>query len=271
MSTGLVFDIDSFAVHDGPGIRLAAYLKGCPLSCEWCHSPESQSFEPELIYIQNKCTICGTCAAVCPEHVHSMDAGEHTLNRESCTACGICADACPTSALAIKGYTIDASVVIEKAIRMKPFFKHSRGGITITGGEVTAQPKFAMEILTGCKGEGIHTAIETCGACAWETLEPIAELCDLIMYDIKLADSRDHERWTGAGNDNILENLCRLSAEKIRIRVPLIPGITDTEANLTAVGKLASASGITDVEHLPYNESSQAKYEWLGREITLEV
>ena len=268
MSNGIVFDIDTFAVHDGPGIRMAVYQKGCPLECAWCHSPESQSFDPELIFLKDRCTMCGTCVAACQENVHIISDDRHKLNRAACTMCGACTASCPTGALAVKGFSIDSSEIVDRAKRLKPFFRHSGGGITLTGGEVTAQPEFAVEILKRCSSEGIHTAVETCGACGWDTLRPIADRSDLILYDIKLADTAEHRRWTGADNHNILENLRRLAAHKVCVRVPLIPGITDSAENLNSVEDLAAAAGISQVEHLPFNESAVAKYEWLGRQMS---
>lgn len=265
MSRGLIFDTDTFAIHDGPGIRLAVYFKGCPLECAWCHSPESQKSDPELIFVADRCLTCGRCVAVCPEDAHTVSGGVHSLDRGICTTCGRCVEVCPTAALAIKGRFVEASEIADRAKRMKPFFDHSGGGITLTGGEITLQPEFAGDVLERCRAEGIHTTIETCGACTWETLEPLSSLSDLILYDVKLVDSAEHIRWTGADNRRIIDNLRRLPFSKVHIRVPLIPGITDTKANLAAVDRLGREMGIEQIEHLPYNESAAAKYEWLGR------
>jgi pyruvate formate lyase activating enzyme len=279
MSRGLVFDIDTFAVHDGPGIRLAVYLKGCPLECAWCHSPESQRPEPELAYIDGRCTRCGACVEVCPEGVHEISSDRHTLDRSRCTACGACVAECPSGALEIKGFWVEAADVAARAARMKPFFAHSGGGLTITGGEVTSQPEFAMELLQRCRDSGIHTAIETCGVCDWSNLRALAELSDIVYYDLKLADPELHRKWTGADNRVILQNLkalgnMRLSGGRkptVVIRVPLIPEITDSKDNLEAIGNIADEIGIERIERLPYNETAAAKYEWLGRRFTLPV
>ena len=270
---GLVFDIDTFAVHDGPGIRLAVYVKGCPLSCRWCHSPESQSAGREVIIARDRCVLCGCCAAVCPQSVHTVDDSTHTLVRERCIACGQCVDACAYGALAIKGYWLPASEVVDRAVRMIPFFEHSGGGVTLSGGEVTTQADFAAAVLAGCQSRGIHAAIETCGATSWARLWRLAQHTDLILYDLKLIDEEEHRRWTGVSNQQILANARRLAGchDDVQIRVPLIPGVTDTEDNLRGVFAFMCDVGLRHVALLPYNASAGAKYEWLDRPYVIEA
>jgi pyruvate formate lyase activating enzyme len=270
--TGLLFDIDTFAVHDGPGIRLAVYLKGCPLSCRWCHSPESQRRAPELAFARDRCTLCGRCVATCPERVHRIHGGEHTLDRDCCVVCGQCAAQCPSRALSIKGYTVSVDQVVARAVRMKPFFDHSNGGVTLSGGEVTLQAEFAEAVLAACQSEGIHTAIETCGACSWSRLERVARHTDLILYDLKLIDDEAHRRWTGATNGQILDNVGRLAAShNVQVRIPLIPGITDTVSNLRGIFEFVRGIGLSSVALLPYNPSAGAKYEWLDLPYTIRA
>jgi len=262
---GLIFDIDTFAVHDGPGIRMAVYLKGCPLSCKWCHSPESRRAAPELIFLRDRCTLCRSCATVCEHGVHSLADGSHTLQRDACRACGRCVESCPNQALAIKGYRVTAVELVKKAIHLRPFFEHSGGGVTLTGGEVTAQPEFAASVLEGCRAAHLHTAIETSGACKWRQLAPLVQRADLVLYDLKLIDDAEHQRWTGVSNRQILANAVRLPAARTVVRVPLIPGLSDTEENLRGILAFLRHVGLKSVSLLPYNTSAGAKWEWLDQ------
>jgi pyruvate formate lyase activating enzyme len=271
--TGILFDLDTFAVHDGPGIRMAVYLKGCPLRCAWCHSPESQSPKQELLFMGDRCGRCGSCVAACPNGVHALKSESHEIDRSSCGMCGACIPACPNDALKASGYVASADSVVERAIRMKPFFRHSGGGVTVTGGEATMQADFTEAVLQGCRNAGIHAAMETCGLRSGAVMDRLAALADLILFDLKLIDPEEHRRWTGASNATILENATRMAGRNVQVRIPLIPGITDTEENLRGIFAFMRSVGLKAVDLLRFNASTGAKYEWLGRqcEVSREV
>jgi len=251
---GLVLDIDKFATHDGPGIRSAVFLKGCPLACKWCHSPESQKNEPEVIFRANRCARCVKCTGT--------------------------AELCPTQALHICGRWYTTREIAEIVIKNKPFYANSGGGVTVTGGEPLMQWEFTRQVLALCKHDGIHTALETSGFGSKAALLNIAEVCDLIYFDIKfpasVAGGELHKKYTGAGNKLIWENLAacvqvvpKLDRLKIVVRVPCIPGINDSPEQIAEITRDVKRLGVQWVELMPYNAFAAAKYEWLGREYEL--
>ncbi len=265
---GIVMDVDHFAVHDGPGIRTCVYLKGCPLSCAWCHSPESQSPGPQLLFAQTRCIGCGRCVTVCPEGVHRQEGSLHTLERERCSGCGTCARACPTGALSVSGRFMTVEETVSEALADRVFYENSRGGVTLSGGEVLFQAVFAREVLSCLKSEGIHTLVETSGFGREEALLSLAEVTDLFFFDFKLADTGLFRHFTAGDPEVVMHNLASLRAvtDRIVLRIPLIPGITDTIGNVSAGFDLAREMGIQTVHLLPYNATAGAKYAWIGRE-----
>jgi pyruvate formate lyase activating enzyme len=276
---GLVADIDHFAVHDGPGIRTAVYLKGCPLHCIWCHSPETQSFSPELVYLAQKCTACGLCLSVCEQAALApAPAGEAqdcriAVDWERCTHCAACTAVCYPGALKMTGTWLTAAEVVAQVEKDRPFFAASGGGVTLTGGEATAQPAFTRQFLAGCRALGIHTALETNGCAPWQVYQDLAPLVDLFLYDLKHMDEASHRRLTGASNHLALDNLRRLAdlRAEVIVRVPCIPGYNDDPENIAATAAAMRQIGLETIHLLPYNTSAGAKYQWLGREYSLEA
>ena len=283
-SKGIIFDIDRFATHDGPGIRTTIFLKGCPLSCLWCHSPESQSARPELLFRPDKCVACGLCEQACPRGAlklkeqafpHGalkMSESSAVLDRSRCDQCGICCETCYSGALELAGREVSVEEIVERVARDAPYFTTSGGGVTLSGGEPLAQPEFTNELLSAFKEKGIHTAVETTGYCPWESLSRISEVTDLFLYDLKAVDDAIHRRYTGVSSERIIENLKRLCAgeNEVQVRVPCIPGVNDSPEQIGNLSAVAAAAGARSIALLPYNGAAAAKYAWIGREYELD-
>lgn len=270
--TGTVFNIQRFCVNDGPGIRTTVFLKGCPLSCAWCHNPESKSPRPELFYDADQCVSCGRCVSLCPQKAHLMENGRHQLRRESCVRCMACAEThCP--ALAAAGETRRAEDVMAEVLRDRPFYQASGGGMTLSGGEPFFQEAFVLDLLRLAREAQVHTCVETCGFAPLSLLEQAARWVDLFLYDIKLTDPALHRQWTGVSNDRILENLRALDkmGAKTVLRCPVIPGVNDTLAHFQGVAKIAnSLTHLQEIHLEPYHPLGVSKARRLGRESLLE-
>ena len=267
LASGVVFDIRRFSVHDGPGIRTTVFFKGCPLRCPWCHNPEGLSAAPELVWRAERCIRCGSCIAACPEDALQQLDDLPALDASRCTLCGICADECFAQAREVMGRAMDVDAVLAQVERDLPFYEESGGGVTFSGGEPLAQPEFLADLLRGARARGIHTALDTCGYAPWDTLDGLRTDVDLFLYDLKLVDEERHRSVTGVANTVILDNLERLAdrGHHIVLRLPLVPGINDDEANLRAIGLLAGRLGVERVVVLPFHRLGRDKYARLGR------
>jgi pyruvate formate lyase activating enzyme len=263
----LVLSITRMTIHNGPGLRTLVLFKGCPLHCCWCSTPESQKKEPELGVYPAKCIRCGLCAPVCPVHAITLTDGKPVIDRSLCNACGKCVEVCNAQALVILGHRMTVAQLVTEVKKDEIIFKHSHGGVTISGGEPLFNPGFALKLLQAFKQEGINTGVDTCGQIPWSGLEPVLPYVDFFLWDIKHMDPQQHKRLTGVSNELILSNARAVSGLHVPlyIRIPLIPGCNDSEANIRAtcefVKGLASA---VEVGIMPLHHLGRSRYESLN-------
>jgi len=237
-ATGRVFNIQRCSVHDGPGIRTTVFLKGCPLSCSWCHNPEGIDEAPVLMVSADRCLTCGACSEACPVEKGGAAPAGQLWDRSACTRCGSCVEACPADARELSGRDYLVDELVEALERDRVFFDTSGGGVTFSGGEPLAQYGFLTKCLSECHRRGLHTTIDTCGLAPRETLLEVARLADLVLFDLKHMNGARHRSETGADNSLILDNLRALSESDVEVwvRVPLIPGFNDDAENIEATG-----------------------------------
>ncbi len=255
--TGIIFDIEHSSFVDGPGLRTAVFFKGCNLRCAWCHNPESQSFEMQMMIYKDKCISCGKCREKCPNSL------------KKCELCGKCALYCPADARRIKGREYTADEVMSEILGDTPFYENSGGGVTFSGGECMLQIDFLAEILKKCKENSIHTAVDTAGHIPYEYFENILKYTDLFLYDIKCFDSEKHRKYTGVGNELIFENLKKLSSKgkAVWVRIPIIPTVNDTVEEMQNIKEfLDKCSSVQKIELLAYHTMGEHKYDALGKE-----
>lgn len=264
---GIIFDIQKFCVHDGPGIRTSVFLKGCNLCCIWCHNPESMSLRPQLAFEKSLCTGCRSCEMGCKNHVHIWEDGLHRIQDESCDGCDRCVETCGAKALKIYGKEYDISAVMEEIVSDKIYYDSSGGGVTFTGGEPTVQFDFLLDLAAACKKEGISVCVETNGILPVEKWERLVEYVDLFLLDYKATPSGLHKKLTGSSSKRVFETLAYLERMKkpVILRCPLIPGINDSDAHMKEIRRIRNTyTNIHKVEIMAYHATGRKKWESIG-------
>ena len=266
---GLIFDIQRSSLHDGPGIRTAVFLKGCPLRCLWCHNPESQSRTLDISFRAESCTLCGTCVNTCQRHAHRIVEAVHGFDRTLCDKCGECVDACLYEVLKLAGQVQTVDQIMAVIRRDRRFYEQSGGGLTITGGEPMLQAEFSLALLQAAHSEGIHTCLDTSGWAGQRAFEQVLPFVNLFLFDYKATDLAAHKELTGVSNELILSNLDFLARQgaSIRLRCPLVPGVNDTRAHLEGIACLDRRyPRLEGIDLMAYHNVGNAKYERYGLE-----
>jgi pyruvate formate lyase activating enzyme len=269
---GVVFDIMRYCLHDGPGIRTTIFLKGCPLRCSWCHNPEGRSGGIELSFREDRCVRCGDCFEFCPNGAVRQEGDRFLPVRENCASCGTCVDHCYAGARELIGREMSVGEVFYEILKDVAFYDQSGGGVTFSGGEPLFQPRFLEAVCEACRPYGIHRAVETTGFCGSKTMQRIASVTDLFLYDLKIMDDEAHRRFTGAGNEQILRNLVELSqaGSEVIVRMPVLPGINDHESNLREMATfLSTKTKVQEIHLLPFHRIGHDKSRRIGQEASV--
>ena len=273
MNDLIVFDLQRFALHDGPGIRTTVFLKGCPLDCIWCHNPESKSPKPQLGFLDKKCTSCGRCVKVCRQSAHMLNnKGTHAIDFQKCIHCGACAKACPNCALKLYGKTMSTGAILKTVMKDWDFYQRSGGGMTISGGEPMYQFQGLLELLKSAREMGLHVCLDTSGQASSEQYKAVSPYVDLFLFDYKAADTKDHQEYTGVGNRLILKNLDMLcnSGSKVYLRCPIIPGINDNSEHYRSIAILSQKyDGIEQAHLMTYHNMGSGKAAQIGGQYAL--
>ncbi|MBU1672053.1 MAG: glycyl-radical enzyme activating protein [Actinobacteria bacterium] len=271
--SGTVFNIQRFSIEDGPGIRTTVFMKGCPLRCTWCHNPEGLVLKPQLMWFDVRCIGARDCLAACTRDALELTRDGMRIDREACDTCGDCAKACPAGALEVVGRSYTPDEAYEEVYRDEAFYRNSGGGMTVSGGEPTMQPRFVAALLRKCREGGIHTALDTCGYSSPEVLTGLLELADMALLDLKVMDEAEHRRLTGVDPAPVLDSARILagSGKPVWVRTPIIPGCTDSPENIAALASfLAGLGGVQRWDLLAFNNTCGSKYSRLDMVWELE-
>ncbi|MEA2083655.1 MAG: glycyl-radical enzyme activating protein [Thermodesulfobacteriota bacterium] len=264
----LIVDVKRHSLEDGPGIRSVVFFKGCPLCCVFCQNPETQAPGPEIVFCVEECILCGACARICPSNAISLKS-EERIDRTRCDNCGKCVQVCPGKGLRRAGASYRVEELGELLLRDRAFYRHSQGGVTLSGGECTLYPDYLEALLKYLKPFGVHVVLETSGFFSYEIFkQKILPYLDMIYYDLKIADPKAHKHFTGQSNKRIIENLSRLIREsgvQVIPRIPLIPSITATRENLEGIARILKKMGLSNPVLLPYNPMGISKFKMIGR------
>ncbi len=270
--TGLIFNIQKFSLHDGPGIRTTIFFKGCPLSCLWCQNPEGLSSRKELFQYSNKCIGCSSCLEICPEGAISFSDSEPVIDRSICELCMTCADNCPTGALEAIGTEMTIKEITDEVLKDRVIFEESGGGVTLSGGEPLLQLTFVTELLKAMKELDINTAVETSGYVSMEALKKVSPWTDLFLYDLKLLDPEKSKEYTGISSKPVIDNFKYLAqnGSQLIVRMPLIPGVNDNRDHLRLMADTLKEIGINELELIPYHNLGAHKYRGLNMDYQLQ-
>jgi pyruvate formate lyase activating enzyme len=268
---GVVFNVQRFSIHDGPGIRTTVFLKGCPLRCEWCSNPESMRLSPEIIARDIKCIRCGKCVEACPQQAITLVEDNRIIQWEKCNYCMKCAEVCPSGAIEAVGRYMSVDEVLDTVGRDASYYRRTGGGMTLSGGEPLVQWQYALKLLQEAKKRGFHTTLDTSGYADWEVLDEVLNYTDLVLYDVKHLDSERHREATGVPNERILDNLRKTvgkAATMVWVRYPVIPQFNDTDEEIEELCRfvLAEVPSVEKLSLLPYHKFAETKYGATGRE-----